>query len=425
MDEEDGRREGAGGPLSRGPTRRDVLRAAPAAAAAAALGRLWFAPAFARDDDAQPLSSGSTREAAAVASALRWIAERESSSRSGMWGRDDDTRIADTALSLLALMAGGNTLGPGVPDKDGLVAGPTRRGRYADSVQRGVDFLARRAYTDRENTPAGYIDGDKVSKMHGHGYATLALATACANLGASHIDSIRASLEKVKSPTRLVFGDGVRWGLERAVRLIERTQDRDFGGWFYEPVEGGHEGSMTVTQITALRAAMQAGVRVSGKTMRDAHEYVRKSQNTTHKEHYGGFAYQVNTKERVSYALTAAALTTLFGLGRYGDQPGDREIIEKGLRYMDRTFDSEIFDVEQRWYYYRLFYAVQAIYLADDDARRRKYWPQIRDAVLENQRSDGSFSTRPDPDRSPEYCTAMGALILQVPQETLPIFQRR
>jgi hypothetical protein len=30
-----------------------------------------------------------------------------------------------------------------------------------------------------------------------------------------------------------------------------------------------------------------------------------------------------------------------------------------------------------------------------------------------------------DRDRSPEYCTAMGCLVLEIQMETLPIFQRR
>jgi hypothetical protein len=428
VDAQDGRGARGEPPLRR--VRDSLVRAArPAAAILVAL--CVAGDARARDDGSPSAATADslvTREQArGVKEALRWIAAHQDEG-SGAWGTVQDTRIADTALSLLALMAGGNTVGPGVPDqRSGLVSGPTLRGPYALNVKKGLDFLARRAWSDRETAPAGYIDGDEISKMHGHGFATLALATACGNLGARRIEDIRAQVAKGFSPANLPYADQIRWGLERAVRLIEGTQDAETGGWSYAPVPEGHEGSMTVTQITALRAAMASGVAVNGTCMKRAYDYVRNSQNTKHQEYVGGFAYQLHTKERVSYALTAAALTTFFGLGRYGDQTaGDREVIELGLKFMDRKFDDEAFSKREQWYYYRLFYAVQALYLSGDETRRQKYWPRIRDELLEaNQLADGSFTTRVDESRSAEYCTAMGCLTLEVPMETIPIFQRR
>ena len=383
--------------------------------------------AGARDEGfagATPDSIVTGEQAESVRRALDWIAAKQQ--KGGAWGEVKDTQISDTALSLLALMAGGSTLGPGVPnDRTGLVSGPTKRGPHAAEVEAGVRFLAQRAWSDRPGVPAGYIDGDQFSKMHGHGFATLALATACGNLGASRIDAIRARLDQGASPKDLPLADQVRWGLERAVRLTEAAQDRDFGGWSYSPTEGGHEGSMTVTQICALRAALAAGVSIDATKMNRAVDYVRKSQNLVTRELHGGFAYQIDLKARVSYALTAAALTSFFGLGRYGDKEGDRKVIDDGLAYMDRTFEEEIFSTREEWYYYRLFYAVQALYLSGDVRRRDRYWPRIRDELISLQNADGSFRNKVDHQRSLEYCTAMGCLVLEVPLETLPIFQRR
>jgi hypothetical protein len=358
----------------------------------------------------------------AVNSALDWLAASQSAE--GTWGKE--TKIADTSLALLALMAGGNTLGPGTPNRQGLVEGPTKRGPYAEQVQKGIEYLARAACTDRTQWP-GYIEADEdhVSRMHGHGFATLALATASGNLGSSRIKAIEARITAGLSPNELPFADRVRWGLERAVRRTERAQDPETGGWYYAPVPESHEGSMTVTQIAALRAAMEAGVSVNGTMMKRAYSYVRDSQNTQNKDLFGGFAYQIDKKDRVSVALTAAALTTFFELGRYGDEPGDRKLIDDGMSYLDRKFRQD-FDERSQWYYYRSFYLVQALYLSGDEARQRRYWPVIRDDLLEHQNADGSFKARGvDPERSDEYCTAMGCLILEVPMETLPIFQRR
>jgi hypothetical protein len=425
LDEEDGRGVREGVTLSRAGARRSLTFAAPAATAAALL--LLGLPgsaALARDDGRAPGRPFATQvdddRMRAIRGGLAWLADAQTTG--GTWGTTDDTLIADTALASLALMAGGNTLGPGTPDRNGIVAGPTRRGPYASKVEHAIAYLANRACADNGHAPPGYIDGDKFSKMHGHGFATLALATASANMGGNRLSEIR---RQVDAGLELGFADRVRWAVKRAVDCTVGAQDTETHGWSYEPYPSSHEGSMTVTQIAALRAAYEAGVPVSKKVIDDAFDYVRNSQNLTHRDLYGGFAYQQGHPERVSYALTAAALTTLFGLGRYGDKPGDAKIIDDGLRYMDDKFASEFNSTRERWYYYRLFYAVQALYLSGDESRQRKYLPAIRDEVLENQRADGHFDNRKDPDRSLAYCTAMGCLILQVPLESLPIFQRR
>jgi hypothetical protein len=388
--------------------------------------------ASARDDGGGILETSSVyvtdAQRRGITKALAWI--HSNKSPGGKWGKtgQKNTEIADTALSVLALMAGGNTLGPGAPDRDGHVGGPTLRGPYAADVRDGIDFLARLAYTQRPEQPLGYISDGDDSKMHGQGFATMALATACAGLGSSQIREIKALVAGGVAPQSLPYADRVRLGLEHAVRLIEGTQDFETGGWYYLPIPEGHEGSMTVTEVTALRAASESGVAVNGTVMKKAYEYLRKSQNTTHKDLFGGFMYKIGgDSSNVSVALTAASLTTLFGIGRYGERAEDAEIIDNGMRYIDRRWNDEAFDYNHKqFYYYRLFYLAQALYLSGDEKRQRKYLPLIRDNLLELQRNDGSFrGDRVDAERSPEYCTAIACLTLQTPLETLPIFQRR
>ncbi len=361
-----------------------------------------------------------------IADGLKWLHDHQQSD--GTWGDRKDTKIADTALAALALMGGGSTLGPGRPTREGLVSGPTMRGPYSADVMAAVQFLASRALSGDPRDPKGYIHDDVNSKMHGHGFAMLTLATACGGLGGSRIEDIQKRVADGSSPTELPFADRVRLALEYAVKLTESTQDKESGGWYYSPYEGGHEGSMTVTQVTALRAAMEAGVKVNGAVMKNAYEYVRKSQNHSNRDLAGGFAYQTNDPNRVSLALTAAALTTFFGVGRYGYVAVDKKLIDDAMSYVDRRFDQDALDTRQQFYYYRLFYMAQALYLSGDEVRRNKYWPQIRDDLVENRvKADGSFDREADSNgtRSAEYCTAMGCLILETPTESLPIFQRR
>lgn len=360
----------------------------------------------------------------AIDRGLAWIAAKQQPG--GTWGEQKGTRVADTALSVLALMAGGSTVAPGTPLESGGIGPETLRGPYARHVRLGLEYLARQAWAPAEGKVRGYIQDDDNSKMHGHGFATLALAEACGNLGPSDVRRIREDIARGTDPARLRLADQVRWALELAITCTERAQDRETGGWSYYPTESDHEGSMTVTQIEALRSAMNSGVRVNGAVMRSAYEYIRASQNRTNPRLTGGFAYRKSMHERVSYGLTAAALTTLFGLGRYGEDRGDRDAIRLGMEFMDRELPSVLDDGAQ-WFYYNLFYGAQALYLSGDEVRMRRQWPLIRDAVMAGQRTDGSFrKAGPSADvGEEEYSTAIAVLTLQVPMETLPIFQRR
>lgn len=357
----------------------------------------------------------------AIDRALAWLAHHQQPG--GMWGTESGTRVADTALATLALMGGGSTVSSGVPLDTGGTGPEKLRGPYAANVRDGIQYLARLAWADDRSRPAGYIRDDRGSRMHGHGFATLALAEAVGNLGPVDMTKVRQRIREGRF-SELAFPDRVRYALERAVRLIESAQDPDTGGWYYEPTPDGHEGSMTVTQIAALRAAMDAGVSVRSDVAQHAYDYIRKSQNKVNPQHYGGFAYQTTRMDRVSYGLTAAALSTFFGLGKYGDDKGDREVIRLGLEYLDRNL-AEVLEPRSQWWYYNLFYGAQALYLSADDRRIREQWPKIRAALLSQQRPDGSFPVTTNTEGGEEYSTAIAALTLLVPMETLPIFQRR
>jgi hypothetical protein len=71
-------------------------------------------------------------------------------------------------------------------------------------------------------------------------------------------------------------------------------------------------------------------------------------------------------------------------------------------------------------YFYGHYYAVQAMWHAGGDFWTRWY-PAIRDAVLKRQIEDGSW---PDQAYGSEYATSMACIILQMPNNYLPIFQR-
>jgi len=70
-------------------------------------------------------------------------------------------------------------------------------------------------------------------------------------------------------------------------------------------------------------------------------------------------------------------------------------------------------------YFYGHYYAVQAMWHAGGDYWRR-WFPAIREELISRQRPDGSWMDS----ICQEYGTAMACIILQVPNNYLPIFQR-
>lgn len=371
-----------------------MLKAGAAGLAAGGLVPLLSSSrAFARDR-ADPFERRlEERRKLAVHRGCRYLAEHE---LHGHFGKNDKAVVALTALSVLALMAHGSTDG---------------RGPYGDTVSRGLDFLIN--LVNKREKGLSWHEGyfyhpkDRSSRMHGQGFATLALATALGNSTGRRYREIRDVLKK-------------------AVACIEQAQTVT-GGFGYDPVPGGeHEGSVTVTVAQGLRAAQDAGLAVNETIVKKGLNYLRNSQNVD-----GSFRYSIYV-DRSSYALTAAALSSFFLYGKYVDRPGER-VIQRGLDWMMRRINSVLNASTRKWYYYGNFYAAWACWQKDGDEwdpRHGGYWArwhrQVYPHLLERQRrADGGWSDDYDQfDFGDILPTAFAILTLAIPDEVLPIFQR-
>jgi hypothetical protein len=276
--------------------------------------------------------------------------------------------VAVCGLAGMAFMAGGST-----PD----------RGPYGEQVSRCVAFILENAQD------SGFIDVPGSSShgpMYGHGFATLFLAEA---YGMSMRSDIREKLAK-------------------AVELIVNTQNAE-GGWRYQPIRHDADISVTICQVMALRAARNAGIYVPKETIDKCVDYVKRSQNAD-----GGFMYMLQGGQS-AFPRSAAGVVALYSAGIY-----EGAEIDKGLTYlMEHIPGRDAFNRESH-YFYGHYYAVQAMWHAGGD-----YWlqwyPAIRDELLARQRpDDGAWSDS----ICQEYGTAMACLVLQMPNNYLPIFQR-
>jgi len=257
---------------------------------------------------------------------------------------------------------------------------PPGEGPYGEHVDRCVDFIVRNTQESGFISTPGGID-----RMYGHGFATLFLSQA---YGMSMRPDVEAKLKK-------------------AVGLIVSTQN-DAGGWRYQPIKSDADLSITICQIMALRAARDAGVYVPGETRRKCIEYVEKSQNAD-----GGFRYQIGASHS-SFPLTAAGVVSLYSANVY-----EGEKIEKGLKFLMKQIPGRG-STSGSYYFYSQYYAAQAMWHAGG-TYWEQWYPAIRDTLLASQSDDGSWT---DQTAGAEFGTAMGCIILQIPNDYLPVFGR-
>lgn len=332
---------------------------------------------------------------ASVARGLDWLARQQHAD--GYWAElvgyklntnyetlDDRPlpHVGVTALALMSFLAGGH-----LPD----------RGKYGDVLRRGLDFVLSCAQDDGQITANG-------TRMYSHAFATLLLAEVYG----------------------MVERPDVKRVLQRSVDLIVDSQNAE-GGWRYRPFARESDMSITVCQVLALRSARNVGIHVPITTIRNAQNYVYRSAVRSNDRTYrfrggygddgGSFRYQNREHTRATFPLTAAGVTTLYAAGEY-----DSPIIRDALDYMDRQVESFSHDWRGHYFFfYGHYYAVQAYYITGDP-KWTKYFRMIKGMLLEQQRSDGSWQCHTGPGDA--FGTAVATLILQIPLQYLPIFQR-
>ena len=292
--------------------------------------------------------------------------------------------VGVTSLALMSFLAGGH-----LPD----------RGKYGKVISNGLDFVLRSSQDDGQIMSNG-------TRMYSHAFATLFLAEVYG----------------------MVERDDVKRVLQRSVDLIVDSQNAE-GGWRYRPFARESDMSITVCQVLALRSARNVGIHVPLSTIRNAQSYVYRSAVRSNDRSYrfrghggygdqgGSFRYQNREHTRATFPLTAAGVTTLYAAGEY-----DTPVIRDALDYMDRQVDS--FSRQWRGHYfffYGHYYAVQAYYITGDPKWQR-YFRSIKRKLLDSQQGNGRW--RCDVGPGDAFGTAVATLILQIPLQYLPIFQR-
>ena len=302
----------------------------------------------------------------AIDRGLRYLAQSQRDD--GSFGVGYGRNVAIVGLSGIAMLASGSTPG---------------RGPYGENLDRVVDYLL-------ENTQAsGFITvsgSTSQGPMYGHGFATLLLAEV---YGMSPSDKLRDKLAA-------------------AVKLIVSAQNEE-GGWRYQPRPNDADISVTICQIMALRAARNAGLHVPNETVDRCVAYVRRCQNPD-----GGFGYMPEDSTSM-FPRSAAGVVALYSAGVYDD-----DAVTRGLAYLESQPPGQGGGFRRRGhYFYGQYYAAQALWQAGGE-RWETWYQAIRKELLANQQPPGNWVDS----IGPHYATAMACIILQTPNDLVPIFQR-
>lgn len=309
----------------------------------------------------------------AIEKGLKYLARTQG--RDGAWRNDGlygRYPIAMTGLAGVALLMDGNT---------------TTQGRYAPNVDRTTRYLLGSA------TGTGLITrGTEDSRpMYGHGFSMLFLG------------ELFGMTEDVERQNE------IKHVLTRGIELIGRAQS-PLGGWIYTPNAQSDEGSVTITQVQALRSSRNAGLYVPKEVIDSAMNYLKISMNSD-----GGMAYRANQPGPSRPAITAAAVCCWFNAGEY-DNPMAKRAMEFAK---DAISARQNVNVQGHWFYAHLYLA-QALYLAGPE-EWDNYFPSLRDQLLTLQDRDGSWK---GDNVGTVYGTSVALIILQLPYNQLPIMQR-
>jgi hypothetical protein len=307
----------------------------------------------------------------AISDGLAWLARQQN--EDGSFGSGAYRgNIAVTSLCGIAFMASGSSPG---------------RGPYGLAIDRAL------AYVLDNTSAAGFVcvSGSAThGPMYSHGFGALFLAEC---YGMTRRGEIREKLEK-------------------SIRLIVDTQNAE-GGWRYQPVRSDADISVTICQINALRAARNAGIFVPKETVDACIKYVKNSQNPD-----GGFRYMLQGGAS-AFPRSAAGIVALQSAGIYFGKE-----VDEAITYLKQFQPDPRIGRRQRnfsHYYYGHYYAAQALWIRGGDDWLQWY-TAVRDELLDsrNHSPQGYWNDTIGND----YGTAMALIILQMPNNYLPIFQR-
>ncbi len=346
---------------------------------------------LADDGDARPVTRHELE--AAAAAAINWLGRHQFAD--GHWSFKDYTKLckddtctgpgtqeslsAATALGLLPLLAGGQT--------------HTKDGPYKNHMARGIDWLVK------HQKPDGDLSAGATQQMYSHGFAAIAL---CETYSITKDTALAAPAQ-------------------RAIDFIEDAQNSRTGGWRYYP---GEEGDTSVLgwQVTALKSAQLAGLKVKPSTLEGAKKWLA-SVSKADGDHKptGHFAYLPGLEPTPTMSAVGILCSRHLGVA-----PSD-PLIVAGVDYLAANPP----DTNARNVYY--WFCATETMQGVDDAHRVPWINRLRRNLVDSQVHEGCAAGSWSPDKPQRdawgpnggrlMMTSFSCLSLEVYYRYLPVFK--
>lgn len=327
---------------------------------------------------------GSAGSEAAVAAALKWLAEHQM--QDGGWDFDHTkgpcrgrcshpgmippARNGATAMALLPFLGAGQT---------------HKEGKYKETVEKGLAYLIRNM---KLSNNMGDLS-DAGGRLYSHGLASIALCEAYA----------------------MTNDPGLLRPAQLSLNFIVYAQDPIGGGWRYKPRQAG-DTSVLGWQLMACKSGHMAYLKVSPRTILGASKFL----DTVQSQEGARYGYTVPAE---GPATTAVGLLCRMYLGWKKDNPA----LRAGVEYLHERGPTDNI-------YYN-YYATQVMRHYGGT-----YWEawnaRMRDRLVDSQDTKGHeagswYITRsPHSDRGGRlYCTSMATMILEVYYRHMPIYGKQ
>jgi hypothetical protein len=327
---------------------------------------------------------GSEGSEAAVAAALKWLAEHQM--RDGGWRFDHTvgpckgrcthpgvippSRNGATAMALLPFLGAGQT---------------HKEGKYTQTVERGLAYLVR---SMKLGNGMGDLT-DAGGKMYSHGLASIVFCEAYA----------MTNDPELLKPAQL------------SLNFIVYAQDPIGGGWRYKPHQAG-DTSVLGWQLMACKSGHMAYLKVPRKTILGASKFL----NFVQQDNGARYGYTVPGKGN---ATTAVGLLCRMYLGWKRDNPS----LKAGVEHLH-----QLGPTDNMYYNY---YATQV--MRHYGGQFWEAWnSRMRDWMVNQQDKKGHaagswyIGKSPHADRGGRlYCTSMATMILEVYYRHMPIYGKQ
>lgn len=338
-------------------------------------------------------NGGNDASEAAVAAALKWLAEHQNGD--GSWSFDhrggkckgrckhegelDKAYLAATGMALLPFLGAGQT---------------HKEGKYKETVRAGLYYLG----SHMKPTPYGGDMTGGGGSMYGHGICSIALCEAYA----------------------MTQDNNLQAPAQAALNFIVYAQDRVGGGWRYSPGQPG-DTSAVGWQIMALKSGYLAFLEVPKSVVAKANKFLDSVQAD------GGAHYGYMTPGP-GPATSAVGLLCRMYLGMERDNPG----LERGVKLLATKVGPQISASGSANMYFN-YYATQVLHQYDgpDGDLWRTWNEKMRDTLIETQSKKGHeagswFFTGDHGSKvgGRLYCTSMAAMTLEVYYRYMPIYSQ-